>query len=93
MMYFWLSLKRPLLAQHFGIAADLVAIIPTYFKSWENPAEESKNVFIAGFFASILGIFAATNFKYENIIFPTYLLLSNASIVIVIFLAEKRHVT
>ncbi len=85
----WRVLDNPLLALHFGIAADFVALIPTFKKSWSNPQEESSNVFMASAFAGLLGVFAAINFSYQSILLPAYLLLAN-SLVVVILLATPH---
>lgn len=87
----WLLLDRPLLALHFGVAADLVSMIPTFIKSWRQPTEESKSVFVTSSVAGFFGLLAAVNFGYENILLPLYLVLVNAAVVGLLLLAEAQH--
>jgi hypothetical protein len=80
----WIILDKPLIALHISIIADIIAMVPTYKKSWQDPESESMNVFIGGAIASAFSIVAAAELRYVTILFPLYFLLSNMSIVLVL---------
>lgn len=85
----WLGFDRPLLALHFGVLADLVALVPTFIKSWQKPHEESTNVFLASSLSGVVAIFAAENFSYGAILFPVYLFVVNLAVAATIIFAGR----
>ncbi len=90
----WLGLDRPLLALQVGILADLIAMVPTFIKTVQNPDEESLNVYIGTAIAGFLGVFAATNLSYQNIVFPAYLCmvcLAEVVLILVVRRVKQRH--
>lgn len=87
----WLGLHRPLLALNFGVFADLIAMVPTFMKSWKNPEEESANVFAASALSGFIAIFAAQEYTYRAILLPVYLFLVNLAVVVVLAVSEKHR--
>ncbi len=87
----WLLLDRPLLALHFGVAADLISLIPTFIKSWQSPHEETKSVFVTSAIAGLLGAAAVASYSYDNLLLPVYLFLANSAVALTIWIAESRH--
>lgn len=86
----WLGLNRPLLALHFGVLADFVALVPTFIKSWKKPDEESTNVFIASSLSGLVALFAVETYSYGAILLPLYLFIVNLAVAVVIILAHRR---
>lgn len=86
----WLGLDRPLLALHFGILADFIALVPTFIKSWRKPNEESTNVFLASSLAGFIALFAVETYSYGAVLLPLYLFVVNLAVALVIVLAHRR---
>lgn len=87
----WLILDKPLLALHFGVLADLVAMTPTFIKSWKAPHEESINVFAASSLSGFIGIFAAETYTYSRVLFPAYLFVVNLLVVAVLIISHRNQ--
>jgi hypothetical protein len=92
MVICWLVLDKPLLALHFAVLADLVALIPTFIKSWKTPKEESINVFAASSLSGLIAIFAAETYVYSTILFPLYLFIVNL-LIVTLLIASNRKTT
>ncbi len=83
----WVS-GSALLALHFTILADTVAMWPTLEKTWRDPKSETPLFFWGGVIAPLFSVAASSSFAYSVIVFPVYLSLINLIEVILI----KRRV-
>ena len=67
-----------------SIVADALAAIPTLVKAWREPETENLGPYVAGFTSQLTAIAAFKLFTVSEIAFPLYLLLINATLVLVI---------
>lgn len=74
----WMYTEEGLYAIAFGIAADLLAGVPTIVKSFNHPETENYRAFLASGIGSILGFLTIKTWNFENYSFPLYLILINA---------------
>ncbi len=77
----WLTTSHLYLSLTFAILADLFAGIPTIIKSWRYSKTESGAPFVLGMVNSILIMAIMTDFSFQNIAFPLYLITLNAIII------------
>ncbi len=69
----WLTTGNALLAIHLGIIADLVAMTPVFFKTWQQPWTETPLFFILGIVAPLISILGVGRYSYAIILFPAYI--------------------
>ncbi len=78
----WFTTKNTVLALMFAIMADLFAGIPTIIKSWKHSETETISVYAFGILNQITTIFIITNFSFQNLGFPIYLILINITLIL-----------
>jgi len=78
----WLAFDQPLLAAIFLTATDLFAFIPTFRKSWSLPHDETLFEYSMASLKFIVAFFAFSSFTLATVIYPTYLIIGNATFVI-----------
>ncbi len=73
-----------LLAISFGVLSDLIGYIPTFVKTWHEPASESPTFFAIEGLASLLGVLAIRQLRVD-IVLPVYFVLCSAIVVVLIY--------
>jgi len=73
-----------LLAISFGVLSDFIGYIPTFIKTWHDPASESPTFFAIEGLASFLGVLAIWQLRVD-IILPVYFVLCSAAVVVLIY--------
>ena len=73
-----------LLAISLGVLSDLVGYIPTFVKTWRQPASESPTFFTIEGFAALLGVLAIWQLRVD-IILPVYFVLCSFTVVLLIY--------
>jgi hypothetical protein len=76
----WGTTGSALIAIHITIAADVIACIPTFVKTYRDPTSETPLFWTAGAVAALLAIYAEALPSYGNLVFPIYLFLTNAAV-------------
>jgi hypothetical protein len=80
----WVLTKTPAIAIVLSIIADALAAVPTLVKSWHRPETEKTGPFWAGLASQLTAIAALRLFTFSELAFPLYLLIINATLVVVI---------
>lgn len=78
----WVTTKNGTISLVFAILADLFAGIPTIIKSWKYSETETFTPYAFGILSQTITIFTITNFSFQNLGFPIYLILMNLSLVL-----------
>lgn len=78
-----------LLAVLLGILADLIGYIPTFIKTYHNPASEDPTFFAIEGLASLFGVIAVGALQV-SILFPIYFVLCSLTVLILIY-RKKLH--
>lgn len=87
----WQLGGNPLVAILGGILADLAASAPTIRKAYITPEEEGFTVYAISLLAAVIGLVAAQSTDFVVLIFPMYLILSNATIVMAKLVGHARQ--
>lgn|GEM_PF-606508 len=82
--------RNGLLAITFGVLSDLIGYIPTFVKTWHEPASESPTFFAIEGLASLLGVLAIGQLRVD-IILPAYFVLCSATVVALIYRKRIVH--
>jgi hypothetical protein len=79
-----------LLAISFGVLSDLIGYVPTFVKTWREPASESPTFFAIEGLASLFGVLAIRQLRVD-IILPVYFVLCSVTVLALIY--RKKIVT
>lgn len=80
----WYITSDPNVAIFFAIASDGLASVPTLTKAWRYPYTESVWPFITGVFGASSGLVAVTMWSFSEYAFPTYLLIVNVMVLMIV---------
>ncbi len=86
----WLLLDIPLIAIVGVVFIDFLGVLPTIRHSWIEPQEETWQTFFLSTIAPIFTILSLTAFNYENMLYPTYLLLADGLVMFIILHRRKQ---
>ena len=86
----WLILDIPLVAIVGVVFIDFLGVLPTIRHSWKNPEEETWQTFMLSTMAPVFTIAALTAYHWENLLYPTYLLLADGLVMVVILYRRKE---
>lgn len=77
--------KEPSLTILFALISDGFAVIPTLIKSWKYPKTETMSAYIASILSSLTSFFAISVWTFSAYVFPLYLVISNAFIIMAMY--------
>lgn len=77
---YWFA-EAPLLALFFGVLTECIALIPTAVKSYTNPETEDYPAWMLGTIASLINLFAISEWSLAIAGYPVWVFVSNAFIV------------
>lgn len=80
----WQSMNNALIGIYLTILADLIASVPTLYKSYKRPETETAAYFSLGAVSGLLAVFSQINPTYSNIVFPLYIAIINAVVAVLI---------
>lgn len=86
----WLVFNSPLIAIIAAVTIDFIAVLPTLRHSWLEPGEETWQTFAICVVASIFTVIAITDYSVEGLLYPAYLLIANALIVVAVIYRRKK---
>jgi len=85
----WLVFNSPMIAVVATIVIDAIGTIPTLRHSWSHPEEETSSTFALGVVATICTLLSLKAYSVSAWLYPLYLLLSNALLVVTIRYGEQ----
>jgi hypothetical protein len=85
----WWTLQAPLLALIMNICTECIALIPTMVKAYRRPWTEEKRAWVITTAASILNLFAVSEWTLAIALYPVYAFVTNAAITYLI--VRKRN--
>lgn len=86
----WLLLDAPLVAIVGVVFIDFLGVLPTIRHSWRNPEEETWQTFALSTVAPIFTIASLMAYHWENLLYPTYLLLADGLVMFIILYRRKQ---
>ena len=86
----WIVTDDPTLSVILVVAIDLIAIVPTFRKSWDKPYQEPVYLYALNVLRHGLSLFALANISIATALFPFAIMLANGCLAI--FLLWRRHV-
>ena len=89
-LVFWLIFNSPTIGIIVPLIIDFVGMLPTLRHAYLMPQEETWQTFLVGVFAPALTILSLTEYNIASLLFPLYLFLANAAIVIVVVTRRKQ---
>lgn len=83
--------NSPLLAMWLVIITDLIAYVPTWVKSWQDPASESTLTFGMTFVGAALGLLAVLDeANYIFYLYPLYLTIANGAELAILLIRKNK---
>ncbi len=89
-LFLWLAFDSPVLAVITTVGIDFIGMLPTLRHSYLEPAEETWQTFMIGTLAALLTVISLSEISLLSALFPIYLVLANASIVITVVFRRKQ---
>lgn len=86
----WLIFDAPLVAIVGVVFIDFLGVLPTIRHSWLNPEEETWQTFLLSTIAPVFTILSLTIYHWENLLYPTYLLLADGLVTIIIIYRRQQ---
>jgi hypothetical protein len=86
----WLIFNSPTIGVVVPLAIDFIGMLPTLRHAWLKPSEETWQTFLIGIVAPLLTILSLTRYNIASLLFPLYLFLANAAIVLVV-ISRRQH--
>ncbi len=87
-VYFFLH--NPLLSVLIVAIVDFVGFLPTLRKAYEEPYTETLSTYILSFISTILALFSFSIFTFENSLYLTSLIITNAVCAVVIIFRRNN---
>lgn len=85
---FWWHFNSPMIALTMTLTVDLVGVLPTFKKSYQEPESENLLTWVLYLLSSILLILSVESWTWALGLFPIYLFTVN-SIIVLLLLREK----
>ncbi len=85
----WKTTSSPFLGLLASLFADLIGFVPTLIKSWKYPETEEWKFYMADVVSSAFIILSIVSRSWQNLAFPIYIFLINASCVVMIVLRKR----
>lgn len=89
-LVFWLIFNSPTIGIIVPLIIDFVGMLPTLRHAYLKPAEETWQTFLIGVFAPGLTLLSLTEYNVASLLFPLYLFLANAAIVLVVVSRRRQ---
>jgi hypothetical protein len=86
----WLIMDSPLVAIVGVVFIDFLGVLPTIKHSRQDPAEETWQTFFLSTIAPMFTIASLTVFHWENLLYPTYLLLADGLVMAIVITRRKQ---
>ena len=86
----WWLVRSPVPALFMNICTEFIGLIPTINKSYRRPWTESRASWIIATVASLLNVFAITQWTYTIAAYPLYIFSTNLVIVAFLLTRKKR---
>ena len=87
---FWLLTSNPLVAVVIAALINVLALVPTFRKSYLRPQEESLSTWIADIFKYGLSLFALVSFNLTTALFPAAIVACNSVLVAMILIRRRQ---
>ena len=85
----WWLMRSPVPALFMNICTEFIGLVPTIAKSYRRPWTESRSSWILATIASLLNVFAITEWSYVIAAYPLYIFSTN--LVIVAFILNRKR--
>jgi hypothetical protein len=89
----WKLTSNPLWAVIIVTIADLLAVAPTYRKSFLRPHEETASLYAMSSVKYTLSLFALTTFNLTTALFPVVIIISNVSILALLIIRRREIIS
>lgn len=83
-LVFWAVVDEPTIALVSFVAADFIAALPTYRKSWSSPESETPRVFVMGAVNTGITLLTLKNFTTAGALFPGVIMLTDSILSVLI---------
>jgi hypothetical protein len=76
----WIKTQNPLLAVELAVVIGALGFIPTFYKAFSKPQEETLATFFMNALKFIIAIFALTTFSPVTLLYPSAMVFMNISL-------------
>ena len=83
-LIFWALVNDPTIALVSFVAADFIAALPTYRKSWRAPESETPRAFVMGAVNTGITLLTLKNFTTAGALFPGVIMMTDSTLSVLI---------
>ncbi len=83
-LVFWAVVNEPTVALVSFVAADFIAALPTYRKSWRSPESETARVFVMGAVNTGITLLTLRDFTTAGALFPGVIMMTDSILSVMI---------
>ncbi len=83
-LVFWAVVNKPTVALVSFVAADFVAALPTYRKSWARPETETARMFVLGTLNTGITLLTLKHFTTAGALFPGVIMMTDCILSVLI---------
>jgi hypothetical protein len=87
---YWLTIKDPLWAVVLVSIIDLIAFIPTYRKTYQEPHTETLSSYILDVISNLFAIIAIASYSIASTLYISSLVFTNFVLVLIIIFRRKK---
>lgn len=85
----WQITKQPLVGFILSLAADFIAYIPTFIKTYRHPESEAVFPWLLIVCAAALAAFSTTKLDLANLLYPIYVFIMDGAVVSLAFWGQR----
>lgn len=85
----WLATDEPNIALAISIFGDFLVAMPTIKKARTHPDSEAPHTYVTGIYSALTSFLFVVNWRFEEIAFPIYLIITNLMILFFVIIQPK----
>ena len=91
LLIYWVTIRDTRLSTVFAVIIDGIGALPTAIKTYHHPDTETYIQWVLAGIAGLITMIAIPRFDWVLIIYPFYVFVMNAAIVVIKYLSEKKQ--
>lgn len=86
----WLIFDDPTISVIVAVTVDVIAFTPTFRKSWEHPATESKKMFFTNVVRHVFTLLSLKTYNVATMLHSIAMIITNSLTTVILIIAEHR---
>ncbi|MEI2834702.1 MAG: hypothetical protein V9G25_07985 [Acidimicrobiia bacterium] len=86
----WIIFRDPTISVIIAVTVDVIAFTPTFRKSWEHPATESKAVYSTNVIRHIISLFSLRTYNIATTLHSMSMIITNTATTLILQFSNKK---